>query len=101
MKLLIKPSKASVKKAKETIKNLFLQLRGRPVGDLIMKLNPIIRGIGNYWSGEVSKKIFSNLDNFIWIKIRKYLKNLHDHKPFKWIFKIYFKPDYMGVSKDR
>ena len=101
MKLLIKPSKASVKKAKETIKNVFIQLRGRPVGDLIMKLNPIIRGIGNYWSGEVSKKIFSNLDNFIWIKIRKYLKNLHDHKPFKWIFKRYFKPDYMGVSKDR
>ena len=52
MKLLIKPSKASVKKAKETIKDVFSKLRGRPVRDLIMKLNPIIRGIGNYWSGE-------------------------------------------------
>lgn len=101
MKLLIKPSKASVKKAKETIKNVFKQMRGRPAGDLIMKLNPIIRGIGNYWSSEVSKKIFSNLDMYIWIKIRKYLKNLHDNKPFKWIYKRYFKPDYTGVSKDR
>lgn len=101
MKLLIKPSKASVKKAKETIKDVFRQMRGRPARDLIMKLNPIIRGIGNYWSGEVSKKIFSNLDHYTWIKTRKYLKNLHNNKPFKWIYNRYFKPDYTGVSKDR
>ena len=56
MRLLIKPSKASVKKARETIKNVFTQLRGKPVGDLIQKLNPIIRGIGNYWSTQVARK---------------------------------------------
>jgi RNA-directed DNA polymerase len=100
MKLLIKPSKASVKKAKETIRNTFKQLRGKPVRDLVMKLNPIIRGIGNYWSSEVSKKIFSNLDHYIWIKTIKHLKRLHNNKPFKWIYKRYFKPDYTGVSKD-
>lgn len=38
---------------------------------------------------------------YIWIKIRKYLKNLHNHKPFKWIYKRYSKPDYTGISKDR
>ncbi|MEW8974440.1 MAG: reverse transcriptase domain-containing protein [Tissierellaceae bacterium] len=101
MKLLIKPSKDSVKKAKETIKNVFREMKGRPVGELMMKLNPIIRGIGNYWSSEVSKKVFGNLDHYTWIKTRKYLKNLHNHKPFKWIYKRYFKPDYTGVSKDR
>lgn len=101
MKLLIKPSKASIKKAKDTIRNVFKQMRGRPVGDLIMKLNPIIRGIGNYWSSQVSKKIFSDIDMYIWIKTRKYFKNLHNHKHFKWIYKRYFKPDYTGVSKDR
>jgi len=101
MKLLIKPSKASVKKAKETIRNTFKLMTGKPARDLIMKLNPIIRGIGNYWSSEVSKKIFSNLDHYIWIKIIKHLKRLHDNKPFKWIYKRYFKPDYTGVSKDK
>ncbi|MCB2342850.1 group II intron maturase-specific domain-containing protein [Clostridium estertheticum] len=101
MHLLIKPSNASVKKAMETIKNVFIQLRGRPVGDLIKKLNPIIRGIGNYWSSQVAKKIFRKLDSYIWIKIRKHLKGLHNNKPFKWIFKKYFKPDYTGVSKDK
>lgn len=101
MTLLIKPSKTSVKKAKEKIKEVFTQLTGRPVRELIMKLNPIIRGIGNYWSTEVSKKIFSSLDMYIWIKVRRHLKRLHNNKPFKWIYEKYFKPDYMGVSKNK
>ncbi|WP_244998126.1 group II intron reverse transcriptase [Clostridium bowmanii] len=101
MRLLIKPSKTSIKKAMETIKNVFIQLRGKPVGDLINKLNPIIRGIGNYWSSQVAKKIFNNIDNYIWIKVRKHLKLLHSNKPFKWIYRKYFKADYTGVSKDK
>ena len=59
MILLIKPSKASIKKAKQTIKEVFDRYRGKPVGDLITKLNPIIRGIGNYWSSSVSKEAFT------------------------------------------
>lgn len=101
MRLLIKPSKASVKKATETIKNIFIQLRGKPVADLITNLNPVIRGIGNYWSSQVSKKIFESIDYYVWIKIRKHLKILHSNKPFKWIYRKYFKPDYTGASKDR
>jgi len=101
MKLLIKPSKASIKKAIETIKMVFIQLRGKPVGELIIKLNPLIRGIGNYWSSQVAKKIFNNIDNYIWIKVRKHLKLLHSNKPFKWIYRKYFKADYTGVSKDK
>jgi RNA-directed DNA polymerase len=99
MKLLIKPSKESVKKAREKIKKVFTQLRGKPVRDVIMELNPIIRGIGNYWSSQVAKKIFTKLDMYVWIKVRKHLKVLHPNKSFKWIYKKYFKPDYTGVSK--
>ena len=83
MRLLIKPSKESVKKVRKTIKDVFTQMRGKPVGDLIIKLNPIVRGIGNYWSSQVAKKIFQNLDRYIWIKVRKHLKNLHHKKSFK------------------
>lgn len=101
MRLLIKPSKASIKKAMVTIKNVFIQLRGKPVGELITKLNPIIRGIGNYWSSQVAKETYGNLDRYIWIKVRKHLKILHPNKPFKWIYKKYFKADYTGVSKDK
>jgi len=101
MRLLIKPSKLSVKKARETIQKVFIQLRGKPVGDLIKKLNPIIRGIGNYWSSQVAKKIFEKLDSYIWIKTRKHLKILHPNKSFKWIYRKYFKADYTGVSRSK
>jgi len=47
------------------------------------------------------KKIFSNIDTYIWIKVRKYLKVLNNNKSFKWIYKRYFKADYTGVNKDR
>lgn len=101
MKLLIKPSKTSVKKAFETIRNVFVQLRGKPVGDLITTLNPIIRGIGNYWSTEVSKEKYNKIDHYIWIKSRKHLKSLHPNKSIKWLYKTYFQPDQTGVSKNK
>lgn len=101
LKLLIKPSKESIKKAKETIKEVFENLRGKPIRDLITKLNPIIRGIGNYWSSQVSKKKYSELDRYIWLKVRKHLKLLYQNKSFRWIYKRCFSPDYTGVSKDK
>lgn len=101
MHLFIKPSKASVKKARETVKKVFAQLRGKPVIDLITKLNPIIRGIGNYWSSQVAKKVYGSIDHYLLIKTRKHLKALHPNKPFRWIYRKYFKADYTGVSKDK
>lgn len=97
MKLLIKPSKPSVKKAFETIINVFAQLRCKPVGDLVTTLNPIIRGIGN----QVSKAINNKIDHYVWIKIRKHLKSLHPNKSFKWLYKTYFQPDQTGISKNK
>jgi RNA-directed DNA polymerase len=55
-KLLIKPSKDGIKKAKATIKSIFSHNRGRAVGGLIRELNPIIRGVGYYWNKAVSSK---------------------------------------------
>ena len=101
MKFLIKPSKESIRKARGKIKQVFTQLRGHSVRDLIMELSPIIRGIGNYWSSQVAKKIFTKIDLYVWIKVRKHLKVLHPNKPFKWIYKKYFKPDYTGASKSK
>ncbi|NOW82530.1 RNA-directed DNA polymerase [Clostridium beijerinckii] len=99
--LLIKPSKSSVKKTKKRIKEVFERYRGKQVGIIINRLNPIIRGIGNYWSSSVSKDTYKTIDYYIWIKIRKYLKCMHPKKPWKWIIKKYFSKDIHGISKDR
>ncbi|MGE1115845.1 group II intron maturase-specific domain-containing protein, partial [Priestia megaterium] len=70
-KLLIKPSKDSIRKAKSKIKDTFAVMRGRPVKEIIRVLNPIIRGYGQYWKHVVSKKTFGYIDNYVFLKIRK------------------------------
>jgi len=95
-KLLIKPSKDSIRKAKSKIKDTFAVMRGRPVKEIIRVLNPIIRGYGQYWKHVVSKKTFGYMDNYLFLKVRKHLKQLHPRKSWKWIRKRYFKKPHHG-----
>ncbi|MGG0465420.1 group II intron reverse transcriptase/maturase [Priestia aryabhattai] len=99
-KLLIKPSKDSIRKAKSKIKDTFAVMRGRPIKEIIHVLNPIIRGYGQYWKHVVSKKTFGYMDNYVFLKIRKHLRQLHPRKSWKWINKRYFKkPRHGGNNK--
>jgi RNA-directed DNA polymerase len=100
-KLLIKPSKKSIKKCRAKIRDCFKKCQGTNVGILIKEINPIIRGYGNYWCHVVSKKIFSSIDSYIFFKVRKFLKRMHSNKPRKWIDAKYFHKDIYGISKDR
>lgn len=100
-KLLIKPSKESIKKCKKDIKEIFKKCNGTNVNVLLTKLNPVITGKANYWSPAVAKEIFADIDRYVWLKIRKFLKRLHPKKSWKWRYKKYFKPDKYGISKDK
>ena len=93
-KCFIKPSKDSIKKAKERIKNIFSECTGHNVDYLIERLNPVIRGIGYFWRISVAKEIFSKIDNYIWNKVYKFIRRLHPNKGWKWIKKRYF-PKYI------
>jgi len=99
--LLIKPSKDSIKKTKATIKEACARKKGRPVGELIQELNPIIRGTGYYWNKVASSNVFSEVTNYVWIKTRKLLNQQHHMKSTEWKRKKYFKPDHNGISKDK
>ena len=92
-KCLVKPSKESIKKAKEKIRDIFRDNRGHNVDYLIERLNPVINGIGYFWRISVAKEIFSTMDNYIWVKLRKFLKRMHPKKSWKWIINKYF-PKY-------
>ncbi|AGK99449.1 group II intron reverse transcriptase/maturase [Clostridium pasteurianum] len=100
-KLLIKPSKESIKKSKETISNEIKKLKGNNVSSVINKLNPIIIGIGNYWSPSVAKQTYSYIDHHIWGCTFIFLKYLHPKKSKTWIINRYYKPDIAGQSKNR
>ena len=64
-KLLIKPSKDSIKAFKAKIAELFKNNHGDNVKNLIYELNPLIIGTANYWSSVVSKEIYSELVHYI------------------------------------
>lgn len=100
-KLLIKPSKKSVKTLKSKISDTFKNCTGHNVGDLIRKLNPVVIGTANYWNTQVAKEIFGDIDNYLWIKTRRFLNRLHPKKSNKWKKSQYFKSDIAGQSKDK
>ena len=75
---------------------IFVVFQGR----LIKKLNPIIRGWGNYYRFVNSKNIFGALDEYIWFKSINWIKRLHQRKHIAKYIKRYFKtyPDYSADS---
>ncbi|MFP3847178.1 group II intron maturase-specific domain-containing protein [Priestia filamentosa] len=75
-------------------------LRGRPVKEVINVLNTIVRRYGQYWKTVVAKKTFSYMDNYIFSKVKKHLRQLHSRKSSKWIAKLYFrKPHHGGENR--
>ena len=100
-KLLIKPSKETIKKSKETISSEIQKLKGNNISVVINTLNPIITGIGNYWSPWVAKEKYSYMDHHIWFCTFKFLKYLHPKKSKTWIIDRYYKPDTLGISKNK
>ncbi|UWU50989.1 group II intron reverse transcriptase/maturase [Limnospira platensis] len=66
----IKPSKKAVKAHTEVIQGVIKKHKTTPQSALINKLNPIIRGWSNYYSGVVSSETFVKLDNLIWQMLR-------------------------------
>ena len=89
-KVLIKPSKRSVKtflaKIQETIDNS----GDMTAGDLIRRLNQQIKGWTMYHRYAVSKRIFAAVDNRIFWKLKRWCHRRHRQKSWKWIKKKYF-----------
>jgi len=100
-KILIKPSKKSVKTLIGKVSDIFKECSGDNVEILIKKLNPVVIGTANYWNTQVSKEIFGDIDNYLWIKTRRFLNRLHPKKSNKWKKNQYFKADIAGQSKNQ
>lgn len=89
-KLLIKPSKAAVKRIKERLRTEVRALRGTNAEAVIGRLNPIIRGWAAYYRGAVSSKVFSSLDAYLWKLTYKWARSSHPNKPKLWVTARYF-----------
>jgi len=90
-KLLIKPSKKSIKKHQIALKEVIRSSKASSQDDLIRRLNPIIRGWSNYHRHVVSKAIFGKQDHLLWQKLWAWAKRRHPLKGRHWIANRYFK----------
>jgi RNA-directed DNA polymerase len=89
-KLLIKPSKAAVKRIRERLSAEMRALRGHNAQMVLIRLNPIIRGWSAYYRHCVSARVFNTLDWHMWRLTYKWAKFTHPHKGKRWITTRYF-----------
>jgi RNA-directed DNA polymerase len=89
-KLLIKPSKAAVRRLRDRLAAEMRTLRGGNAMAVIARLNPVIRGWAAYYRGVVSSRVFNSLDAYIWRLLYKWATWRHSNKPKRWIVGRYF-----------
>jgi RNA-directed DNA polymerase len=84
-KLLIKPSKAAMRRIRERLTAEVRALRGSNAKVVIGKLNPIIRGWAAYYRTVVSSVAFARLDSHVWTLTYKWARHSHPNKPKRWV----------------
>jgi RNA-directed DNA polymerase len=89
-KLLIKPSKAALRRLRERLAAEMKALRGANAKAVIARLNPIIRGWSAYYRIVVSSRIFSGLDKYVWTLTYKWAKYRHSNKSKRRFVNRYF-----------
>ena len=86
-KLLIKPSKAAVRRIRERLRTEMRSLRGTNAAAVLARLNPIIRGWAAYYRTVVSSETFTALDHYLWKLTYKWARHSHPNKPKHWIIR--------------
>jgi RNA-directed DNA polymerase len=89
-KLLIKPSKAAIRRIRERLREELRSLRGTNAPTVIKRLNPIIRGWAAYYRTQVSSEVFDVLDSYLWRLTYKWAIFSHANKPTTWVLTRYF-----------
>ncbi|MCP3916487.1 MAG: group II intron reverse transcriptase/maturase [bacterium] len=66
------------------LKDIFRHSRSRPVGEVITKINPILRGWVNYFACGNSSQCFSGIQAWVEKKIRRHLGHARQRQGFGW-----------------
>lgn len=88
--LLIKPQKKKVIALLRKTKEIFRLHRNKPVYDVIMELNPLLRGWANYYRIGSVKKTFSKVAFLVYKQVWSYLKRKHRGVPLRKLASRYF-----------
>ena len=88
----IQPSKQKQEAHLRKISEVINSHKSKKQSDLIVKLNPIIRGWANYYSTIFASKTFNRMDFLVWQKLRSWaLYACNDTKKYKVFSKYWHK----------
>ncbi|GHO79123.1 group II intron reverse transcriptase/maturase [Ktedonobacter sp. SOSP1-85] len=102
-KTIISPSKGAIKTHMQEIGKKIRKLRSASQQDLILTLNPIIRGWANYHRTVVAAKTFSFCDHLVYQQLRRWAYRRHPTKSRQWIIRKYWnmEPGASWVFRDQ
>ena len=89
-KILIKPSKKNVHAFLDKVRKIIKANKQLPAGNLVLRLNPVIRGWANYHQHVVSRKTFHSVDHAIFQALWRWAKRRHGRKSRSWVKEKYF-----------
>ncbi|WP_375468071.1 group II intron reverse transcriptase/maturase [uncultured Nostoc sp.] len=89
-KTIITPSKEKQKVHYDRVASIIDDHKAAPQVALISQLNPVITGWSNYYSTSVSKVIFSDLDNLMYLKLKAWAQHRHPKKYGGWVSNKYW-----------
>jgi RNA-directed DNA polymerase len=89
-KLLIKPSKKSVQAFLGNVRKIVKGNKSAKAGNLIMMLNPKIKGWAMYHRHICAKRTFNLVDHAIFHTLWQWAKRRHPRKGRRWIKEKYF-----------
>ncbi|MEU4862214.1 group II intron reverse transcriptase/maturase [Kitasatospora aureofaciens] len=89
-KLLTKPSREAVKRFKEKVTAISMEMATAKTADVIRRLNPLIKGWSTYYRGAAASKVFGDLGHWMYIRMFRWAKRRHPKKSTAWIQDNYF-----------
>ena len=84
-KLLCTPAKKNVHAFLDTIRGIVKRHKQAITGNLIMQLNPVIRGWAQYHQHGASKRTFAKVDHHIFTLLWQWARRRHPRKSRHWI----------------
>jgi RNA-directed DNA polymerase len=90
-KMLIKPSRAAVKRFLEDIRELIKARATDKTAQLIQQLNLKLSGWANYYRHVVAKRTFAYVDTQVFLALWTWIKRRHPHKSGLWKKHRYFR----------
>ena len=90
-KLLTRPAQKSIQSLCSKLRQIVKDNLTAKQSSLIRLLNPVIRGWVQYHRHGVAKKIFADVDNYLWQLLWRWAKRRHPNKMGTWIKDKYFR----------